>query len=484
VKQVKKLTAKIVKHGSALKKKIKPTHVTVAVCLGMLLLVAGGFALLVAQYHDKALPGTSVAGTNVAGKTELEVRVIVQNLRDNMKFNLIHGDKVVAADADDLGVKVDIDKTAAGALAFGQTGNVFSNYNPLSVKRTNLVVDYDIGKTQDFLNTKFPELTVQARDATIAYNPDIGQFEVQPGEIGKTIDARQLMSKIAEVVARPHVANIDVAPTESTPLISNQAAAEARDYMNARIGLRLNLNYQGQLLYFVDPPDIAAWADFTPNPNSGKIDIEFDKAKIKQFLTDKVAPNLAMAPVDRKVLVGKDGNELVVVQPGRKGRQPRDMAALVDQVYTAVTRGEPLNQELDLAEADFKTIKIEVDDTNWIEVNLSNQTAMLWNGTNLIQTFVISSGVARSPTVTGEFRVWYKTRSQTMTGGSRADGSYYSLPNVEWVSYFYQDYAFHGKYWNNVYGAPSSHGCINMRNEDAKVVYDFAPIGTKVVVHY
>ncbi|OQX62000.1 MAG: hypothetical protein B5M51_06740, partial [Anaerolinea sp. 4484_236] len=31
--------------------------------------------------------------------------------------------------------------------------------------------------------------------------------------------------------------------------------------------------------------------------------------------------------------------------------------------------------------------------------------------------------------------------------------------------------AIHGTYWHNNFGYPMSHGCINMRNQDAKWLY-------------
>ena len=41
---------------------------------------------------------------------------------------------------------------------------------------------------------------------------------------------------------------------------------------------------------------------------------------------------------------------------------------------------------------------------------------------------------------------------------------------------------FHGTYWHSNFGYPMSHGCINMITEDAKWLYDWAPIGTEVEV--
>jgi lipoprotein-anchoring transpeptidase ErfK/SrfK len=45
----------------------------------------------------------------------------------------------------------------------------------------------------------------------------------------------------------------------------------------------------------------------------------------------------------------------------------------------------------------------------------------------------------------------------------------FSLPGVPWTSFFAfpGGYAFHGTYWHNNFGVQMSHGCVNMRNEDA-----------------
>ena len=109
----------------------------------------------------------------------------------------------------------------------------------------------------------------------------------------------------------------------------------------------------------------------------------------------------------------------------------------------------------------------------WVSVDLSHQRAYAWEGNKLIKRFAISSGKARTPTVTGVFRIWAKVTSQTMSGGSYATGDYYNLPGVQWVQYFYRDYALHGAYWHNRFGTPTSHGCVNLTNTDAKWLYDW-----------
>ena len=91
-------------------------------------------------------------------------------------------------------------------------------------------------------------------------------------------------------------------------------------------------------------------------------------------------------------------------------------------------------------------------------------------------TALVSTGVASMPTPLGEHRILRKVRSQVMSGPG------YYLPNVEYVSYFLKGYAIHGTYWHNNFGRPMSHGCVNLTNQDAKWIFEWAPRGTRVLV--
>jgi LysM repeat protein len=111
-------------------------------------------------------------------------------------------------------------------------------------------------------------------------------------------------------------------------------------------------------------------------------------------------------------------------------------------------------------------------------VDLSTQMAYAYEDGALKHSALVSTGLPATPTVQGEYAIWHKTPSQTMSGPG------YWLPNVQWVMYFYQGYGFHGTYWHNNFGQPMSHGCVNMTNEDALWFYNFASLGTPVYVQY
>lgn len=108
----------------------------------------------------------------------------------------------------------------------------------------------------------------------------------------------------------------------------------------------------------------------------------------------------------------------------------------------------------------------------WIEVNLFEQTLAAYEGDRMVYATLVSSGLPQWPTPTGLFRIWVKATFSKMSG---RDGlpDYYFLQDVPWSMYFDHDVALHGAYWHDRFGAPHSHGCVNLAPEDALWLFDW-----------
>jgi len=120
----------------------------------------------------------------------------------------------------------------------------------------------------------------------------------------------------------------------------------------------------------------------------------------------------------------------------------------------------------------------------WIDVSIGTETLVAYQGDTAVRTFVISTGSAAYPTATGTFYTYARYDVQDMYGGSVANGDYYYQPAVPWVQYFYEGFSIHGAYWHNMFATPIGHGCVNMRVEEAKWLYDWTGVtGIRVVVH-
>jgi lipoprotein-anchoring transpeptidase ErfK/SrfK len=123
-------------------------------------------------------------------------------------------------------------------------------------------------------------------------------------------------------------------------------------------------------------------------------------------------------------------------------------------------------------------IPTEVDEnTRWIDIDLSDQMLYAYIGENVVNSFLVSTGTWRTPTVIGEFHIWVKYRYADMRGPG------YYLPDVPFTMYFFKGYGIHGTYWHDNFGTPMSHGCVNMRTSEAGWLFDFASVGTLVNVH-
>ena len=107
-----------------------------------------------------------------------------------------------------------------------------------------------------------------------------------------------------------------------------------------------------------------------------------------------------------------------------------------------------------------------------------------YEGDALFMKQSISTGKDGTETPRGTFSIFRKTPSRYMQGPipGISDDSY-DLPGVPWTMYFTeQGAAFHGAYWHNNFGQEWSHGCVNLPVNKAEDLYDWADIGTVVVV--
>ena len=118
----------------------------------------------------------------------------------------------------------------------------------------------------------------------------------------------------------------------------------------------------------------------------------------------------------------------------------------------------------------------------FVQVNLIEQTLTAYENNEVVLHTKVSTGlpslgrVSGLPTETprGNFNIDPKVPSKHMGNGQlTADIEAYELPGVPWTCFFEHKtgIAFHGTYWHDNFGGRMSHGCVNMRVEDAKWLY-------------
>lgn len=129
-------------------------------------------------------------------------------------------------------------------------------------------------------------------------------------------------------------------------------------------------------------------------------------------------------------------------------------------------------------------------DERWIDVNLGAQAASAMIGDRRVYLAYVTTGKPGWETPQGIFTIWRRVADETMTSASLGldpGEEYYVLDNVLYTQYFDADGdALHLNYWqpDEIFGRePRSHGCVGMRLGDAAYFWEFADIGTRVVIH-
>ena len=126
------------------------------------------------------------------------------------------------------------------------------------------------------------------------------------------------------------------------------------------------------------------------------------------------------------------------------------------------------------AEQDLAPLPLRPGEERRVEVDLSRQTLSAWSRVNntdmLYLQATISSGRAGRRTRPGVYRILRKRWSRYMQGEDEQGP--WDLPFIPMVQYCRSNGdAVHGAYWHNNFGQPMSHGCLNMREDQAIRLY-------------
>jgi len=223
-----------------------------------------------------------------------------------------------------------------------------------------------------------------------------------------------------------------------------------------------------------------------PAPAEGKLwaQVEISKPAITPINGNAFAPQLAATPT--AVRVDPSPTSMPTKRPRSTPTEIPTEEPAASQVPEATETPGSMAMEIvpDTPTSDYvqPTSNPEFPSSGngerWIDVDLTNQRVYAYEGDTIVNSFIVSTGTWRTPTVTGKFKVYIRLRSGSMRGPG------YFLPDVPYIMYFHKSYGLHGTYWHNNFGTPMSHGCVNLSIDDAAWLYNWSYLGTVVNVHY
>jgi L,D-transpeptidase catalytic domain/Bacterial SH3 domain len=125
----------------------------------------------------------------------------------------------------------------------------------------------------------------------------------------------------------------------------------------------------------------------------------------------------------------------------------------------------------------------------WIEVTLSGAAhGVAYEGGEPVRSFPVVKGTIKFPTQPGAWSIVRRVADETMDSATvgiprNAPNGYY-LQHVLYTQYFTGDGAsLHYNWWAGAYGQAGSHGCLGLNLADSRWLWDWASIGTPVLIH-
>ncbi|MCL1923771.1 MAG: L,D-transpeptidase/peptidoglycan binding protein [Propionibacteriaceae bacterium] len=450
-----------------------------AAVIGLVLAVGGVGTSGFFYFESHAKPGTQLAGQSVAGLDRDQIRGIATNIAQNYRPTVAWEGRELLVSPQDLGVTFDVEATVDSVMNAAEAQGVSQKYNPFETKQVPMVMDIDIKTLETFLNESFITEDMRSVPATLKFTKD--KFTLVPGIEGTSIDANLAAETL--IAAGGVVDEIPVSTAVEPPAILDDEAQKTVDAANLRIKNAPVISGNGKK-YTIPAAKISSWMILTPDFDSGTIGLTIDEDKVREELPKLLADNFTQRMVGGEVLVRPDGGTIAVKQYGRDGTQVKDPDAATAGVLEALREGKAATVSIEIVVHKATNKKVQMDDKylvpngeKWVEVNRSNYTVTMWEGTTKINSYSVVIGRPGTPTTPGVFKVYAKIPRQTMSGPD------YRVENVQWIAYFNGDIALHGNYWVGSFGQAASHGCVGMPNSQAKVLYDWIRVGTMVVVH-
>lgn len=447
------------------------------------------------SYASRVVPSTTVSGVDISGLNAKALTAKLERAAAETKFVITTDGKTSTYTASQLGLSLNTKELVKQAMApsHDMTKRYSALFDEHSLQAKFSLKTSAVTEVATKLNA---QLKNPAKDAQVVLAGDGESLSATAAQTGERVDSAALAKLVHEKVALGKTVSITAPVTTHKPDISTAeataAAAGAANMLTPSVSLTDGIDN-----FSATNADKASWLSF--KRTSSGVSVVYDQDKIKAWVTKVAKGTETKAAAPSLRTVDAKGNQVAVTSVGDVAYTASNIGQVTSEMVTALNAGEDYSGSFDYAEGyvwqdrhqpEGKEVTAYQPASNekWVDVDLTNHTVTAYVGTKIVWGPVgMVSGAPYTPTIEGTFKVHLKYEYQTMEGAN-SDGSKYETPDVPWVTYFEGGYALHGAYWRDRFGYDAgyngSHGCVNMKVEDAKWIYDWAPEGTTVVSHY
>jgi lipoprotein-anchoring transpeptidase ErfK/SrfK len=473
-----------------------------------------GYQVVLGPYQTRIYPSVYVLGVDLGGLTPDEApERLTEALSgyDMGALTLSDGERTWAVPWSEAGLRFDVDATVQMAFAVGRADPGLQNLLAiLNVREGHTEVApvfvIDPGVARGVLEGLAPEVSVPPTDATLRLEGD--QLVAVPGQPGRALDVDATLDNIVATVAHlgpdnqfalsfqivpPHLADTRAAQAQAEEMLDRQVHISTYDWLTDEA-----------FAWTLEREAVVIWLR-VEQAEDGSPTIRVAQEAVQATLAGLAAEmgegrGFRLEEAAQQVLdvfeAGGGAVELRLIHPPRTYVvQPGDglttIAARFGMPPGLIAEANPdidlnwlsVGQELTIPSEDVLRPYPPVPGKRII-ISTSEQRMRVYENGELLYDWPVSTGIASSPTYTGEFQVLDKNEN--------AYASQWDL----WMPHFIAIYraggdtynGIHGlpilsdgrRLWEGALGSPASYGCIILGIQEAETLYSWAEIGVLV----
>jgi lipoprotein-anchoring transpeptidase ErfK/SrfK len=496
----------------------------IALLLAGLSLSAIGLAAASRAYHQRYLgriyPGVSIYGVNLGGLIVDEAAARLQASFPDPAVLLVtlrDGERTWSRSWADFGIHLDPQATANLAYQVGRVGSLEQQYgtqlqallagHPLSP----VIVLPDPARAAAALEALAAEVAIPPVNAGLVIGP--GSIIPVPAQAGRALDVEATVAVFAHAVGvGKDGLVIELLTRQVAPPIG--AAGPAQAQAEALLARPFTLAADDPLTGFsatwtVEPAVVATWLAVQPveDENGARLALTAQEEAIRAYLsnlgsqlTDEVALDIEKtAPAVRVALEAGEGQATVALThtPHSYTVQPGDTLGSIARGHgfpvwwvAEANPGVDLGalqpgQQIVIPSIDI-LFPFPLTTDRRIVIDISDQHLYAYEGDMLVYDYVCSTGIASSPTITGTFEILSKEENAYASSWDlwmpHFMGIYRSGPDFTNGIHGLPTLSSGALLWEGYLGRPVSYGCIVIGLDEAATLYDWAELGTAVVI--
>ncbi len=468
-------------------------------------------------YKTRIYPNVYVLNVDLGGLTPGEASEHLTEAFSHYDAGLLtlsDGERAWAVPWAEAGLRLDVETTVQAAFAVGRADRGLENLLSILNMREGRyeaapVFVIDPGKARGVLEQLAPEVSVPPTDATLHLEGD--QLIAVPGQPGQALDIDATLDKIITTVTHLGPDNQFALTFQIVPphiADTKPAQAQAEEMLNALVHISTYDWLTDETFTWTLGRDVlVTWLRVEQTEDGNGPSIQVAEEAVQATL-ESLAAELGEGRGLR--LEGATGRVLNVFEAGggavdfrlthptrtcvvQSGDDLTTIAARFGMPPGLIAEANPgidldwlyVGQELTIPSEDVLKPYPPVPGKQ-IVISIAEQRLRVYENGQVLYDWPVSTGIASSPTYTGEFQVLNKNEN--------AYASQWDL----WMPHFIAVYraggdtynGIHGlpilssgrRLWEGALGSPASYGCIILGIQEAETLYNWADIGVSVII--